>query len=689
MHFVAVQVHLVGKGEDDVRELQSLGLVDGQDAHGGGILGRADVDVLLLPVLEIVAELVAVGLDPALQVVHEGLDIKDLPLEGGRIPCAHRPQQLLAEIHQRVVFRREGQVHRIREEAADPVVGILETAQQRDQAPDHRGGFQQERIVGDHRDAVADQVRGDGGAFLLAAHKYGNIAPLGAPAPHFQDGRQDGLQLVSAETDAHLSLLRVFLHNRLHHVGVDVLQAQLSGRPGEETVVESDHRAGTAPITVQRLHIGSGEGTQHLASKQLPVGIAPAVDALLDITHDEVAARLRLALLQQGQEIVPLDVGRVLEFVQQEMLVAHAQLLIHEGGVGAADDLAQQGVGLVQAEDVLLRREGVELLVELASEAQLVEQAVQQEGRTVVAVGFVEKRSELFRCGEGALAGLLDQFAGDGFDPQRGGAGPELPDQGAALLPDPLQAVLAESLRAGDPQTLRELPEFVVLEVLARLQQALVHLEAPPLVEGVRERGLDPVQQLPAVLGQGVQDTVHGLRDQRLLVQLDLVVGELADLAGEGLEGLLEEAVDGAHAEGAVVVEQVDEHTLRAGVRLRQFREIAKDARLHLGGGLVGEGDRQDMTVRIGLPAAQQQVDIGLGEAVGLARTGAGFQNLHRPQMFLKSHHSQVFRSSVRLKGTEVSASSASSPWKRASIRVWKLPPTATLSTSRTNRRDV
>ena len=44
---------------------------------------------------------------------------------------------------------------------------------------------------------------------------------------------------------------------------------------------------------------------------------------------------------------------------------------------------------------------------------------------------------------------------------------------------------------------------------------------------------------------------------QRFFIQFHLIGGEAADLTGEGFQGLLEEAVDGAHRKGPVVVQDV------------------------------------------------------------------------------------------------------------------------------------
>ena len=373
------------------------------------------------------------------------------------------------------------------------------------------------------------------------------------------------------------------------------------------------------------------------------------------------------------------------------MLEAYAQLLIDERGAGAADDVAQERVGLVQAHHVLLGRQGVEFAVEFARQAQLREQRIQDQGRGIVGICVFEMlRQRGVRLEQALLVVGAERLAllhgiAELFRLVREGL-----DDGTALLADPLQAVLAEGVPAVDAQALGELAELVVLEQAAHFQQAFVHLEAAALFERVGEAVAQPAEQLLVVLGQRVQDAVHRLGDQRILVQLHLIVRKLADLAGEGLERLLEEAVDRADREGAVVVQQLGEQDLCPGIGRGQPGEVAQDARLHLGGRLVGEGHREDMAVRLRFAAGEQQVDVGLGQPVCLARSGAGFQDLHRPQMFLKSHHWQVrTTSSVRRKGTDRSAISASKASRRSAIRERKRALSATFSISLTKSREV
>ena len=77
----------------------------------------------------------------------------------------------------------------------------------------------------------------------------------------------------------------------------------------------------------------------YVAGQDLPVATAPTVDRLFDVTHDQYRRALRLCerILQQRQEIAPLFVRRILEFVDHKVLVTIAHLLVDKRGVVLLD----------------------------------------------------------------------------------------------------------------------------------------------------------------------------------------------------------------------------------------------------------------------------------------------------------------------------------------------------------------
>ena len=197
------------------------------------------------------------------------------------------------------------------------------------------------------------------------------------------------------------------------------------------------------------------------------------------------------------------------------------------------------------------------------------------------------------------------------------------------------------------------------LEVHGHLLEGRFQVEPVALLQPGLHVVREPVQEAAVSLGEPVQDAVHALLHERGLVQFHLVGGELADLAGEGPEGLLEELVDGGHGEGGIVVqdaaqlprgpfpertgirEQGRNEVLVVGRILRGGRkgmEFLEDALLHLVGGLVRKGHGEDVPIGLGVLLHQQQADIFTGQVVGLPGPGRRFQDLdHRPQIILKS----------------------------------------------------
>ena len=225
------------------------------------------------------------------------------------------------------------------------------------------------------------------------------------------------------------------------------------------------------------------------------------------------------------------------------------------------------------------------------------------------------------------------------------------------------------------------------LQQLAHGVQAFFHAELFALFQAGAHAAVDPPNHFRLVLRKRIEDAVHSLPYQGIPVQLNLIVRKLAYFARKGLERLLEETVYGADRECSVVMEHVEQDFLRGRIGHRTAVQVADNPALHLRRGLVGEGHRQHMAVLARIAASQDEFQICFGKIVCLARTGTRLQYLHRPQMVLKSHISQVRASSVLLKGTEVSESSPSRASSLPAIRELKSGFSSTLSTGFTKRR--
>ena len=104
---------------------------------------------------------------------------------------------------------------------------------------------------------------------------------------------------------------------------------------------------------------------RHIFGHQLPVRAPPAVDALFDIPDKEILKALRVTVGDQGLKVVPLHSGSVLELVQEEMLEAYPEFLVDERSVGPVDDVLEQDVGIIDAEDILLQQKKLEFPAEL------------------------------------------------------------------------------------------------------------------------------------------------------------------------------------------------------------------------------------------------------------------------------------------------------------------------------------
>ena len=176
--------HLLGIGEDYVRELQALGLMDRHHADGRALLGGRKLRILPFPVFEECGKMVPVRRAPVLEKVHKGVDISGFPFHGRGVGTDQVPQEGFRQIRQGMVGfgdmdpERPGQIPPDR--ALVPGERRLDEGQFRHQAADYHGGLDEEGIVRDDRQAVGDQFRSDPRTVGIGADEDGDIAGAGA-----------------------------------------------------------------------------------------------------------------------------------------------------------------------------------------------------------------------------------------------------------------------------------------------------------------------------------------------------------------------------------------------------------------------------------------------------------------------------------------------------------------------------
>ena len=166
---------------------------------------------------------------------------------------------------------------------------------------------------------------------------------------------------------------------------IETLQTavQAAGGITEEAVVEPDYVSKAPVVVFQCLWVSPRKAILHILGKQLPVRATPAVDTLLHISHDEAFLPTGFTFLKQGEEVVPLDPGRVLKLIQQEIVVEDTEFLVDERGVGAVDDIPEPDIGIVQADHILLAEQFVEFAVKVHRDSHFVHDAKDFPGSTI------------------------------------------------------------------------------------------------------------------------------------------------------------------------------------------------------------------------------------------------------------------------------------------------------------------
>ena len=295
-----VEAYFLRKREDEVGEFQPLGLVHGEHRDGVGVAGRTDAALVVFPRLQEPAQVVAVNFGPLAQSVHEGLDEQGFAAEDVGPGCLQLAEYVFAKIRKRVPAFGEGDSGIGGYVGIDAVVGILQAAQQAQHLADDEGGTYLEGVVRHHRHTLFHQFCRNAAAFLVVPYQHGDVAETGAGGTCSAHGFHYGRDFFALVAEAHLNMawLVIIAADRLLGIRIEVLQAALRCGIPEEVVIEFHHLAAAAAVLLPGLNLGSGEGLLHPFGKQPPVGIAPAVDALLHVAHYQRTVAARLAFPQ-------------------------------------------------------------------------------------------------------------------------------------------------------------------------------------------------------------------------------------------------------------------------------------------------------------------------------------------------------------------------------------------------------
>ena len=152
----------------------------------------------------------------------------------------------------------------------------------------------------------------------------------------------------------HLGCLRKEAEVELHDISATaVILAQ--GQQASATVVEVAAQAVCTNV-----------------AQDVPVAATPPIDTLLHIAHQEGGSSPTEHLVEQGQEVLPLQVRRILELIYHHMTKANTSTFQHEERVGSLlQDASQQDGCHGQQNAVDLAVDAVDLAADAAKHAQL------------------------------------------------------------------------------------------------------------------------------------------------------------------------------------------------------------------------------------------------------------------------------------------------------------------------------
>ena len=107
--------------------------------------------------------------------------------------------------------------------------------------------------------------------------------------------------------------------------------------------------------------------------EDFPVSASPAVDALLDVAHNQAAFLLRQTLLQEQVEVFPLHARSILKLVNHHRIDGGTNFFVDKRSIALSNQAVEQGVSVRQKETVVRLILQPHLLVDVRQQPEVVQ----------------------------------------------------------------------------------------------------------------------------------------------------------------------------------------------------------------------------------------------------------------------------------------------------------------------------
>ena len=533
-------------------------------------------------------------------------------------------ENALSHIRKRDVSLRNLHIEGGSKETSHSILRVFHTGHQRHYSSDKHRILDPERVIRNHAHTVFNQEGSHRLTYGIASDQNCDLRKAGAVCPRRFDALIDLLKFIRlvAECKRHISGRLVRLGYLLFHVSIDCSHLSFVAFIGhlvddirsrsKEPVIESYNRRETPVVGIKNLLLMAREHLRNSLVKQFPIGSSPSVYALLHISHYEVLSILTLAVVKQRVEVLPLDMGRILELIQKEVLETYAKFLIYERSIRPVDYILEDSVGIIDAQNILFLHYLLERAAEFIGDTEGIQLRIKYHRRIVnrkllpeqgdkfierSLQGGIDLRKHGLRLGlckplfrisslgherfrrrfylriglkfrivmylaEKLSVSLLGVHSGT-YEHRDHCLGlfhhlaSERIPQFTTFFPHGQQAFLRAHDLFIHPRRMHSLLTLRRHQTLCHIKQVRVKTIASSCLDLLQHIGRQPRKKSTILLGKGIQNPVHAFCHKGLLIQFDLIRRELTDFPRECLESLLEELVYRTYSKGTVIMEDI------------------------------------------------------------------------------------------------------------------------------------